>query len=174
MSAYPDKIFLVGFMGVGKSHWGCRLANQLSYEFVDLDEKVSLAADGRSIDQIFSEEGEEFFRSLESTTLRSIIAKTPQFVMACGGGTPCFLKNLEVMKQAGRVIWLRADVNELLPRLLEGKEQRPLIRDLDASQLESYLIRKMGDRNIFYQQAHYSVRESALHEQELVQLLLNE
>ena len=174
MSVYPEKIFLIGFMGVGKTHWGIRLAQQLGYSFIDLDDQICQAADGRSISQIFSDEGEEFFRSLEANTLRTVIEKTPRFVMACGGGTPCFLKNLEAMKQAGLVIWLRANVNELMPRLLKGKEERPLIRDLDATQLESYIIRKMGDRNIYYQQAHRSIQESDLVEQNLIKQLLHE
>lgn len=173
MAETPDKIFLIGFMGVGKSHWGTRLGTQLGHGFIDLDERIIEGAGGRSIQEIFAQEGEEAFRSMEADTLRSIIGNTNRFVMACGGGTPCFLKNLEVMKAAGLVIWLRADAAELLPRLLQGKASRPLIRGLDEAQLESYIIRKLGDRNIFYQQAHRSVREADLSDENLIEQLLH-
>lgn len=173
MTATPEKIFLIGFMGVGKSHWGVRLADRLGYSFVDLDEKISAAAAGRTVSEIFDQEGEEFFRQLESDTLQVIVHESPRFVMACGGGTPCFLNNLDLMRRSGLVIWLRADATELLPRLLGGKESRPLIRDFDPTQLESYIIRKLGDRNIFYQQAHRAVYERELSEDNFMKLLLN-
>ncbi len=172
MTAAPEKIFLIGFMGVGKSHWGARLADRLGHPYVDLDERVSANAGGRTVLEIFDQEGEEYFRQLESDTLQSLTRDYPRFVMACGGGTPCFLNNLDTMKRNGLVIWLRADAAELLPRLLAGKESRPLIRDLGPEQLESYIIRKLGDRNIYYQQAQRAVQERELNEENFMNLLL--
>lgn len=168
MFGYPDKIFLIGFMGVGKTHWGQLLAKQLGYSFIDLDQEISDTAGGRSITQIFEEKGEEYFRQLESSCLdRCIMSATP-LVLACGGGAPCFLNNMERMKKAGKVIWLQAAVEELLPRLLAEQEKRPLIRELPAEELRFYIIKKMGDRQLFYREADIKVAESALTEQNLI------
>ncbi len=174
MIGYPDKIFLIGFMGVGKSHWGRCLAAQLGYIFIDLDQEVSRAAGGRSITQIFEQEGEEYFRGLESDSLEKFTTTDRQLVMACGGGTPCFLNNLERMKKAGKVIWLQASVGELMPRLLAEREKRPLIRELSEEELRSYITKKMGDRQLFYREADLAVAESELTEKNLTEILFHE
>jgi shikimate kinase len=142
MSSFPDKIFLIGFMGVGKSHWGQRLASALQYA--------------------------------EADCLRSIASAPGNIVLACGGGTPCFLNNLDSMKAAGRVIWLQAEAKDLLPRLLAEKQTRPLLRDISDIEMERYVMKKMGDRQLFYQEAHRSVPEKTLTEANLIKTLLNE
>lgn len=174
MLGYPDKIFLIGFMGVGKSHWGRHLAIQLGHAFIDLDEEISRAAGDRSITQIFEEEGEEYFRRLESDCLEKFTAADQRLVMACGGGTPCFLNNLERMKKVGKVIWLQASVTALLPRLLAEREKRPLIRDLSEAELRHYITKKMGDRQLFYREANLTVAESELTEKNLTEILFHE
>lgn len=172
MQNYPDKIFLIGFMGVGKSHWGSRLSKALHHPFLDLDSEVSRSAGGRTITEIFEQSGEEYFRSIESETLKKIATSESSFVMACGGGTPCFLNNLDLMKSVGLTIWLQADPMELLSRLLAEKEKRPLLKNLSADQLEAYILRKMADRRLYYQQAHRSVWESELQENRLLEQLI--
>lgn len=174
MAGSPDKIFLIGFMGVGKSHWGIRLAKALQYAFIDLDDSISRAAGGRSITEIFEQEGEEYFRRLESEQLTLLTSSPNHLVVACGGGAPCFLNNMDRMKKSGRVIWLQATPEELIPRLLEERAKRPLLKDLDAQQLEAYIIRKIGDRQLFYREAHRTIAESTLTEQNLLQILLHE
>lgn len=174
MSSFPDKIFLIGFMGVGKSHWGQRLATALQYPFLDLDDEISRIAGGRSVPEIFEQEGEEYFRQLEADCLRSIASATGKIVLACGGGTPCFLNNMDAMKAAGRVIWLQAEAKVLLPRLLADKQTRPLLRDISDEEMERFLMKKMGDRQLFYQEAHRSVSEATLTEVNLIKTLLNE
>lgn len=174
MAVYPDKIFLIGFMGVGKSHWGRILSSQLGYTFLDLDEIVSRAAGDRSITEIFEQEGEEYFRNLESSCLEKHSQEHGQFVMACGGGTPCFLNNLERMKNAGLVIWLQASIEELMPRLLAEKSARPLIKDLSDQEIESYIAKKLGDRQLFYREAHRTVPEATLTDQNLLKTFFDE
>lgn len=174
MIGCPDKIFLIGFMGVGKSHWGRILAAQLGYAFIDLDEEISREAADRSITQIFEQEGEEYFRRLESACLGKFISTEPRLVMACGGGTPCFLNNLERMKKAGKVIWLQASVGELLPRLLAERGKRPLIRELSEEELTQYITKKIGDRQLFYREADHAVPESTLTEKKLIETLFYE
>jgi shikimate kinase len=174
MTHYPGKIFLIGFMGVGKSHWGRLLADQLSYDFIDLDDSVSAAAGGHTITQIFEQDGEDFFRQIESQSLEKHISNENHFVMACGGGAPCFLNNMDRMKRAGKVIWLKAGVDELLPRLMREKEKRPLISQLNEETLQAYILKKLGDRQLFYQEAHQSIQESSLSADNLIKTLLYE
>lgn len=174
MSGYPQKIFLIGFMGVGKSHWGLRLAQQLQYSFFDLDEEISRSQNGQSISDIFEQDGETYFRKLESETLRKIATTDRPFVMACGGGTPCFSNNMEIMNAAGLTIWIQADTSELTPRLWKEREKRPLLKDLDADQLVKFIEQKLTERTSYYQQAKRTVLESELSTETLLKQLLYE
>ena len=88
------KIFLIGFMGSGKTHWGKELSKKMSIPFFDLDEKI-VEHEDKSIVQIFAEEGEEYFRLLEKDVLHLLTESHETFVMACGGGTPCFFNNID-------------------------------------------------------------------------------
>jgi shikimate kinase len=174
MTVLPPKIFLIGFMGVGKSHWGKRLSLALKYKFIDLDEKIIQKAGVSSINQLFEEQGEDRFRLLEAAGLQSVCHSSEPSVIACGGGAPCYFDNLQLMKAAGLVIWLKATSAELLPRLIAEKDNRPLIRQLDEASIRSYVEHKMTDRLPYYQQAHRIVLESTLTESDLVQKLLHE
>jgi shikimate kinase len=92
------RVFLIGFMGSGKTHWGTQLASKLQIPFFDLDELIS-KGENKSIAEIFSESGEEYFRMRERETLSSIIEEYPSVVLSTGGGTPCFFNNIEKMKK---------------------------------------------------------------------------
>ena len=161
-------------MGVGKSYWGAQLAAALGYPFVDLDDSISRAAGGRSIPEIFEAEGEAEFRFREAQQLNLLINTKTQFVMACGGGTPCFLNNLDLMKAAGLTIWLLAEPTELLPRLVAEKSKRPLLSKLSEDEIEALILEKMDKRNFYYQQADRSVRVSNLHLSALLEQLRHE
>src|SRR5690349_12058474 len=119
------RIFLIGFMGSGKTHWAKQLAQRMQIAFFDLDE-VIVETEQRSVSDIFSESGEEYFRSREREMLEKLIDQNPSMVLSCGGGTPCFLNNIELMKKYGIVVWLNTHVEVLLKRLLKEKNVRPL------------------------------------------------
>lgn len=155
------KIFLIGFMGSGKTHWGLRLSKKLSIPFYDLDEQI-IAQEGKSINEIFDANGEEYFRQLEKETLHIITESHESLVMACGGGTPCFFNNIEYMNQAGTTVWLDTPVPILFERLLRGKAKRPLLKDLSDEQLRSYIVKKFSDRKIYYEQAAVTIQENAI------------
>lgn len=155
------KIFLIGFMGSGKSYWGRRLSEKLGIRFFDLDEQVTEHAE-RSIPEIFEKEGEEAFRLMEKDALHIITESHDSFVMACGGGTPCYFNNIEYMNQAGTTVWLNTDPDLLFERLSKEKTERPLIRDLSDEQLRSFISRKFASRKIYYEQASLTVEEEAL------------
>ena len=114
---------LVGLMGAGKSSIGRRLAGQLHMPLIDLDEAI-VAREGRSIPEIFAQDGEAAFRTLETELLKEVIGK--QAIIATGGGIVMAEENRELLKAHPPVIWLKASP-EFLARRIEGDANRPLI-----------------------------------------------
>jgi shikimate kinase len=145
-------------MGSGKSHWGRLLSEKLGIRLFDLDEQVVEQA-GKSITQIFTEDGEENFRLLEKDVLHIISESHDSFVMACGGGSPCYFNNIEYMKQAGIVVWINTPQDVLFERLIKEKDKRPLIKSLADEQLKGFISKKYADRKIYYEQAYIKVDE---------------
>src|SRR5690242_1837460 len=123
------KIFLIGFMGCGKTHWGRQLGQKLNMPFFDLDEKI-VEHEEKSIAAIFEKEGEEYFRLVEKDLLHLISESHESFVMACGGGTPCFYNNIDYLKRQGTVVWINCSTECLYQRLKKEKIQRPIIAGL--------------------------------------------
>jgi shikimate kinase len=147
--------FLIGMPGVGKTYWGEKLSPVLNFAFADLDRYIE-QEEGRTIPAIFSTDGERYFRKLEHRVLSGLVhvtEKTPMIV-ACGGGTPCYFDNLQLMKQAGTVIYLRASIGTLVEHLCEEDGMRPL---LENGMIYDKLIHLLEDRAAFYEQAHYIV-----------------
>jgi shikimate kinase len=149
------KIFLIGFMGSGKSTIGRRLANYLEYEFVDLDKLIEDKA-GMSIAEYFSKNGEESFRELERDTLQQT-AFSENTVIATGGGVPCHFDNMDWMYKEGKVVYLSMDPKALAGRLKHSKVSRPLIKDLDQDELVKFITQRLVSRDVFYKRAHYIV-----------------
>lgn len=166
------KIFLIGFMGSGKTHWGRKLSQKLGLPFFDMDGQVTTHA-GKSIPEIFAEDGEEAFRMLEKEVLYMITESHGSFVMACGGGAPCFFNNIEYMNQAGTTVWINTPMDILFERLVKEKAKRPMIRELTDDQLRSFIIRKFADRRIYYEQAVVKVEEEPLQMDNLVEKIFH-
>lgn len=150
------RIFLIGFMGSGKTHWAKQLADRLKLPLFDLDLEI-INSEKRSIPEIFSVSGEEYFRVKERKILDTLIDENDSMVLSCGGGTPCFLNNIELMKKNGTVVWLNTHVEVLLQRLLKEKAQRPLLKNVNDQDLKSYIIRKLNERRMYYQQADVTI-----------------
>jgi shikimate kinase len=150
------KIFLIGFMGSGKSYWGRQLSQKLNLPFFDLDQQVINSA-AKSINEIFEQDGEEYFRLLEKDTLHIISESHDSFIMACGGGAPCYFNNIEYMNQSGTTVWINSSFATLINRLEKEKEHRPLLRKMTQEQMKAFIIRKFSDRKIYYEQADVTV-----------------
>lgn len=155
------KIFLVGFMGCGKTHWGHALSRKLQIPFFDLDDVIE-EKEEKSITEIFAEMGEEYFRMLEKDVLYLLTESHESFVMATGGGTPCFFNNIDYMKSRGTTVWINSSVDSLHSRLVKEKEKRPLISSIPDDELRTFIIKKFADRKIFYQQATVIFNEDDL------------
>lgn len=145
------RIFLIGFMGSGKSTVGNRLARRLGLGFVDLDTEISRKA-GRSIAEIFAQRGEEEFRQMEAEALHDALSGPPA-VVATGGGLVSQEGAIEAMEAAGTTVWLDPTLDTLVGRLSRGgSETRPLARDEDA--LRELYARRLPD----YRRARLRVR----------------
>jgi shikimate kinase len=163
------KIFLLGMTGSGKSYWKDIIAKRIRIPKYDLDHLVEGVED-RSIMQIFKESGEEHFRKMESIVLKWFADKD-QFILATGGGTPCFLDNMEWMNNHGLTIWLDEPVDLLLERLVPEKNQRPLIAKLSNKRLRNWLAEKTEERRHFYSQAKLKLSGQDITEENLLAMI---
>jgi shikimate kinase len=152
---HSDKIFLIGFMGSGKSTLGRKLAYHLKWSYIDLDEKIELEA-GMKITDIFSVKGENWFRELESRMLRSLETET-KAVISTGGGTPCLDENMKYMLANGITIYLKMTPAQLKSRLLRSSHQRPLIIGIEPDKLLGFIEGKLAEREKWYSEAEITV-----------------
>jgi shikimate kinase len=139
--------------GVGKTTWGRRLAEEYGLHFIDLDVYIE-QQEKDSIPGLFTRYGEGGFRELEHNYLRKLIDDNDTIaVVACGGGTPCFYDNMDVMRSAGTVIYLVAGVQELSDNLEKSAEERPLLKGKDD--LGRYLAELLEQRTVCYERADH-------------------
>lgn len=144
-------IFLIGFMGSGKTTAGKKLANMLSYGYLDLDEFIE-QQERYSIRDIFEKKGEAYFRKQESKYLREISIHDKS-VISTGGGAPCFYDNMDYMNNKGLTVYLKMKPEQLVTRLKSGREERPLIKDKDDRELLQFITDKLNERESYYQKA---------------------
>lgn len=154
------KIYLLGFMGSGKSYAGRALAQQLGWQFYDLDTLIEVAA-AQSITSIFEQEGAAYFRTLEAECLRNLYPSTAA-VIALGGGTPCFHENMAWIKAQKQVssIFLDPPIATLIQRLKAETTQRPLLQGKSLAALQTYIQQTLAERRPFYEQADYQVQDN--------------
>ena len=146
-------IFICGFMGCGKTTQGKKLAKEMGYFFIDLDEYIANKFD-KNITDLFKEIGETEFRIIESNALHECITDNQKTIIATGGGTPCFNNNMDLMKQSGKIIYLKMTALDLFARLFNAKGDRPLIKDKEDEDMLVYIENLLKTREVFYNQAH--------------------
>ncbi len=144
-------VFLIGFMGSGKTTLCNALTARTGLRSVDLDDFIENEA-GMSIKEFFARYGEEQFRQLESRSLASAAASGFD-IIACGGGTPCFNNNMELMNRLGKTVYLYVSDDILFSRLAVARYHRPLIASLDDDRLRRFISDKIAERSPFYRQA---------------------
>lgn len=152
------KIILIGFMGSGKSTIGVRLAKQLGIPFVDTDHEIERLK-GKSIEQIFQEDGEMSFRQLERQMIDVLSTIDSEFVLSVGGGLPCYHDLMQALNQMGTTVYLKCPVEVLAERLLSDAQVRPLIKGMDREELISYIDGKMKEREPIYDRAELILSE---------------
>ena len=163
------KIFLIGFMGCGKSTMGRSLASSLKMTFVDLDNFLEEKY-FRTIPEIFAEEGEAAFRSMERKVLDEVSA-FDDVIVATGGGAPCFFDNMEIMNAAGFCVFLDVTTDSLLSRLIHAKTERPLIQGKSPEELHAFIEVMMKKRRPFYEKARYILKGSEIFPNQIIELI---
>lgn len=146
------KVFLVGYMGSGKSTLGPALAARLGIPFVDLDSALEASA-GISIGQWFADRGEADFREAESRMIRERCGDASSFVMAAGGGAPAFHGNMEAMNRSGITVYLRCPEDVLVSRLIAQRTHRPLLASLREEELPSFIRAHLHVREAYYEES---------------------
>jgi shikimate kinase len=153
------KLFLIGFMGCGKSYIGRLLAAKLGFQFVDADAVIE-NTEGVTIAQIFVHQGETYFRKVESETLRTF-KKWDNMVVATGGGAPCFHDSMAWMNENGITVYLKATPELLLSRLKSETHHRPILGGRTDADLLHFIEQKLVERNPFYTQATITIEQKS-------------
>lgn len=157
-------IYLIGYMGSGKSTLGRALAGTSGARFVDLDDYIEQLT-GMTVSELFAQRGESEFRRLESNALVEL-SKSPDtdttLIIACGGGTPCQPGNMELMNERGMTVWLTVDQSRLIERLRADRSRRPLVARLTDEELPTFIADAMERRLPFYAKARHTFDASRL------------
>lgn len=162
-------VYIIGFMGSGKSSLGKSLAESLNFDFIDSDCFIE-NREGISVVEIFKQKGESYFRKAESDAL-SYLSHFENTIISTGGGMPCYEDNIKVIKESGISIYLEVDIDILTHRLENEKDKRPLISNYNSSEIKSYIEIEFNKRKAIYEQADIHINNSSLNIEESVQLI---
>lgn len=154
------RIYLIGYMGSGKSTIGKKLATRLGYSFLDLDNVIE-EEQQQTVAEIFLEKGEDAFRSLERLALHQTF-EMDDIVVSVGGGTPVFYENMEMMKRNGLCIYLKSSPELLASRLQRNQQQRPLIASLSQDELLLFVREQLAKRLVFYEKSEMHIEAKDL------------
>ncbi|WP_395049937.1 shikimate kinase [Flavobacterium sp.] len=151
------KIILLGYMGCGKSTIANRLSNITNIPCVDLDKSIEERTN-LSINEIFEQRGEIYFRKLEREVFIELLNLPQNLIIGLGGGTPCYANNHELLKGENILsIYLKGSVDTLFERLVANKSKRPLIADKNEDEMKEFIAKHLFDRSYYYNQAQYKV-----------------
>ncbi len=154
------RIFVIGYMGSGKSTVSHKLAEKLGYLRFDLDELFEQRYK-ISIRDFFEKYDETLFRKLESRLLKETVLLN-KVVISTGGGTPCFYDNMQWMMNYGITVLIEMHPNSLVKRLIESRKIRPLLKNKTQEQLKQYVQNQLRQRNIWYSQAHIILKGESI------------
>lgn len=153
-------VFLIGYMGCGKTTAGKKLAKKLGYKFIDVDNLIE-EAQGTTISEIFGTQGEDAFRKIEHEMLSSTF-ELKDAIIATGGGAPCFYNNIEGMNENGLTIYIEMSPKALASRLKGGLEDRPILKGKTEEELLSFIEGALNNRNPFYKKSKATVEGLSL------------
>lgn len=170
-------VILIGYMGSGKSAIGKKISKKMNMDIVDLDDYIE-EGENLTIPEIFDEKGEVYFRKKEREYLKKLLESKQDRIISLGGGTPCYGDNMElILKASPYVFYLKASIDTLLKRLVEGKEHRPLIKNINDDELPEFIGKHLFERNFYYMQSHEIVNVDNITRKEvaanIIQMLNN-
>ncbi len=163
------KIYLVGFMGSGKSSLGKRLARKLEYAFTDIDQMVEETA-GIPVTEIFEKMGADAFRKMEKEALLSTAGRS-KLVVATGGGTPCHFDNMDFILDNGVAVYLKMSPVSLAHRLEYAQKARPLVQNRKGEELLAWVSEKLAERESFYSRAHCIIKGETVKPDQVISLV---
>lgn len=151
------KYYIIGYPGSGKTTLAKWLSKETGVPFIDIDSIISETMN-MSVSEIFEKEGEEFFRKLESQTLKDLDYES--IIVSCGGGLPCYDDNMDWMLEHGKVIWLDTPLETIKERIIrDGIEKRPLMAKMaENGNLNEYIDKQYKERELYYKKANIRIR----------------
>lgn len=164
------KIFLLGYMGSGKSYLGKLLAEKLKYDFIDMDKEIE-KNEQSTISEIFQQKGEIYFRKIEKRTLEQLTRREDSAVISLGGGTPCYGNNMELVKETNHSasFYLKLSIANLADRLEKEKEHRPMISHLkDREKLVEFIGKHLFERSFYYNQSDHIIQCDSKSPEEII------
>lgn len=165
-------LFLVGYMGCGKTSIGRRLARRQGWGFADTDALVE-QSEGASVADIFRYAGEEYFRRQERAAVERLLARHGNRVVSTGGGLPCWQDNMELLNGAGTTVYIRRPAAQIAARLSPyGRQKRPRLQGLDDGELIAFMTRNMAEREPFYLRARHTLDGGHLSDERIVETLV--
>ena len=166
------KIFLIGYMGCGKSSLGRKIAKSANMQFVDMDSMIE-QKEGASVSDIFAYAGEEYFRRTERNLIEELAQSEDDMVISTGGGVPTWQDNMERMNSIGESFYLRRSAKQIASRLSpHGRQKRPKLRGLSDEELVEFMTRNMAEREPFYQKATHVVECADKSDDSLIEYIL--
>ena len=165
------RIYLIGYMGCGKSTLGKKLAKYAGLQFIDMDHFIE-KRNCKTVPQIFAEEGEAEFRKKERKALEELSAFS-DVVIATGGGAPCFFDNIDLMNRTGKTIYMNIDPKILADRLIKSKTERPLIKGKSKEELAAFIDETLKKRNEYYLQAPFQITRPDMNLDEVMEMIQN-
>lgn len=154
------RVYLIGYMGCGKSRLGRLLSEHMGVQFVDMDDYIE-ERNCKTVPQIFADHGEDGFRKRERKALEEL-AEFTDIIIATGGGAPCFFDNIDLMNKTGKTVFLNIDPAILADRLMNSKTERPLIKGKSREELVAFIDETLKKRKQFYSQAQFEITEPDL------------
>lgn len=159
-------------MGVGKTSLAKKIANKVGISCYDLDEIIE-KSENSSIESIFKNKGEVYFRRIEHQLFKDFIEKEDNFILSLGGGTPCYANNHVFLQNEDVIsIYLKASISTLTEKLKNKREKRPLVKNLSIDELQEYIAKHLFDRSFYYQQSKITVVVDGKSKKELVKEIL--
>ena len=145
-------------MGCGKTILGEALASQLNISFFDLDKKIE-EYENNLVEKIFESKGELYFRQVERKILIKLINSSVPKIVSLGGGTPCYFSNMsDIINSVHQSIYFKASVDNLVDRLYNKNEKRPLISHLkNKIELRNFVSKHLFERSLFYEKAKIKI-----------------
>lgn len=164
------KTIILGYMASGKSTLGKLLSQSVNLPFIDLDEYIEKKEE-KTIADIFSGEGEIYFRLKEHEYLKELLKLEDDFIIALGGGTPCYSGNMDIINDSinTQSVYLKASIHEIANRLENELEKRPIVANIQKEDLHEFIAKHLFERSFYYEKAKHTISISGKSKENIIE-----